>query len=267
MITVAAGARGRLRVRGQDTCPPGAPADHAAERKFCSINHDLRHRAMGGVVRRQTSGAMGALGEDGGRSPRIPCISARTAGAWSRSWLIRLMISCWWSRSSGSAVSDVWVSWRLLPSGVGNALIGRKAVTFCSWYPVIAMVGVDRFVDRPSVQTVQSGPSAARLRGIRAASAHGARGRTSHNPPVVGSSPTRPTVAELNKNSKIACLARRRLADPVHLDDDHAFAADVGQVAEHQRASLDGAQPWRLACEIPPSRKIIDSRTVSSSAT
>jgi hypothetical protein len=23
-----------------------------------------------------------------------------------------------------------------------------SAVTFCSWYPVIAMVGVDRFVDR-----------------------------------------------------------------------------------------------------------------------
>jgi hypothetical protein len=58
------------------------------------------------------------------------------------------MISCWWSRSSGSAVSDVWVSWRLLPSGVGNALIGRKTVTFCSWHPMIAMVGVDRFVDR-----------------------------------------------------------------------------------------------------------------------
>jgi hypothetical protein len=31
---------------------------------------------------------------------------------------------------------------------VGNALIGRKAVTFCSWHPMIAMVGVDRFVDR-----------------------------------------------------------------------------------------------------------------------
>lgn len=25
-----------------------------------------------------------------------------------------------------------------------------------------------------------------------------------------------------------------------HLDDDHAFAADVGQVDEHQRSSLDG---------------------------
>ena len=29
-----------------------------------------------------------------------------------------------------------------------HALIGRKAVTFCSWHPVAAMVGVDRFVDR-----------------------------------------------------------------------------------------------------------------------
>ena len=32
---ICAGARGRLRVRGQDTCPPGAPADHAAEREVC----------------------------------------------------------------------------------------------------------------------------------------------------------------------------------------------------------------------------------------
>ena len=38
----------------------------------------------------------------------------------------------------------------------------------------------------------------------------------------------------------------------IHLDDDHAFAVDVGQVGEHQRASLDGAQPWRFACELPP---------------
>jgi hypothetical protein len=45
----------------------------------------------------------------------------------------------------------------------------------------------------PSVQPVRSGPSAARLRGIRAAGAHNARSRASHNPPVVGSSPTRPT--------------------------------------------------------------------------
>ena len=47
----------------------------------------------------------------------------------------------------------------------------------------------------PSVQPVRSGPSAARLRGIPAASACDARSHTSHNPPVVGSSPTRPTCA------------------------------------------------------------------------
>jgi hypothetical protein len=52
---------------------------------------------------------------------------------------------------------------------------------------------VDRFVDRAIGAPVQSGPSAAQLRGIRAGSAYGARGRTSHNPPVAGSSPTRPT--------------------------------------------------------------------------
>ena len=45
----------------------------------------------------------------------------------------------------------------------------------------------------PSVQPVRSGPSAARLRGIPAASACDARSHTCHNPPVVGSSPTRPT--------------------------------------------------------------------------
>jgi len=43
------------------------------------------------------------------------------------------------------------------------------------------------------MRTVQSGLSAAQLRGIRAGSAYDARGRSSHNPPVVGSSPTRPT--------------------------------------------------------------------------
>ena len=43
------------------------------------------------------------------------------------------------------------------------------------------------------MQTVQSGASEARLRGIRAANAHDAWGRSSQNPPVVGSSPTRPT--------------------------------------------------------------------------
>ena len=43
------------------------------------------------------------------------------------------------------------------------------------------------------MRTVQLAPPAAGLRGIRAGSASAAPGRTSHNPPVVGSSPTRPT--------------------------------------------------------------------------
>ncbi len=42
------------------------------------------------------------------------------------------------------------------------------------------------------MQTVQLEPSAARLRGIRAGSASGAPGRATHNPAVLGSSPTRP---------------------------------------------------------------------------
>ena len=43
------------------------------------------------------------------------------------------------------------------------------------------------------MQVVQSQLWAARLRGICAGRAPGAPGRASHNPPVVGSSPTRPT--------------------------------------------------------------------------
>jgi hypothetical protein len=66
----------------------------------------------------------------------------------------------------------------------------------------------------PSVQPVRSGPSAARLRSIRAASAPGARGRSSHNPPVVGSSPTRPIACHLNKSSKRPSHAVDRLGLP-----------------------------------------------------
>ncbi len=46
---------------------------------------------------------------------------------------------------------------------------------------------------RLGMPSVQSGLSAACHRGICAGSAPGAAGRASHNPPVVGSSPTRPT--------------------------------------------------------------------------
>jgi hypothetical protein len=61
----------------------------------------------------------------------------------------------------------------------------------------------------PSVQPVRSAPSVTRLRGIRAGSAPGAPGRTSHNPPVVGSSPTRPTLLTCG----YAVETRRRCRD------------------------------------------------------
>jgi hypothetical protein len=66
--------------------------------------------------------------------------------------------------------------------------------------------------------------------------------------------PPAPHSKSANKIRKFALKLLRLilLANPVHLDDDYAFAADVGQVHEHQRASLDGAQPWRLACELSP---------------
>ena len=35
-----------------------------------------------------------------------------------------------------------------MPPGACSVPIGRAALTFCSWHPVIAMEGVDRFVDR-----------------------------------------------------------------------------------------------------------------------
>jgi hypothetical protein len=50
----------------------------------------------------------------------------------------------------------------------------------------------------------------AMTRGIGAASALGARGRTSHNPPVVGSSPTRPTYSYLRKRSEYLVWQGRR---------------------------------------------------------
>ena len=40
---------------------------------------------------------------------------------------------------------------------------------------------------------------------------------------------------EVNEADIVASIPGLR-----HLDDDHAFAADVGQVDEHQRSSLDG---------------------------
>jgi hypothetical protein len=54
------------------------------------------------------------------------------------------------------------------------------------------------------VLTVQLALPTAQLGSVRAASAPRASGRTSHNPPVVGSSPTRPTLHSMNKDSKIS---------------------------------------------------------------
>jgi hypothetical protein len=65
-----------------------------------------------------------------------------------------------------------------------------------------------------SVQTVRSGPPAARLHGIRAGSAYDAPGRTSHNPPAVGSSPTRPTCRAAARLGRHGGLAAR----PVRVD-------------------------------------------------
>jgi hypothetical protein len=44
-------------------------------------------------------------------------------------------------------------------------------------------------------------------------------------------------------------------AEPVHLNDDHPFAAGISQVNKHQPASLDRAQPRRLTGEVPPVEK------------
>jgi hypothetical protein len=52
---------------------------------------------------------------------------------------------------------------------------------------------VDRFVTGASVNPSAASAVSAITRVICAASATGAPDRTSHNPPVVGSSPTRPT--------------------------------------------------------------------------
>jgi hypothetical protein len=62
--------------------------------------------------------------------------------------------------------------------------------------------------DNPSAANAVS----AIIRVIGAASAHGARGRASHNPPVVGSSPTRPTVQSSGSAVKWGCRCPRRQA-------------------------------------------------------
>src|SRR5579871_6157919 len=71
----------------------------------------------------------------------------------------RQRLNCQWQ--------PVWVSGSVIAS-----LISRLEAWTGSW-------------TEPPVQTVQSGPSAARLRGIRAGSVPGAPSRSSHNPQVL----------------------------------------------------------------------------------
>ena len=66
---------------------------------------------------------------------------------------------------------------------------------------------VEWLEDDPSVLSAIS----AIFRAIGAASGHGARGRASHNPPAVGSSPTRPTC----ENSVSLGLVVDRVVDRV----------------------------------------------------
>src|SRR5690242_11572642 len=84
-----------------------------------------------------------------------------------------------------------YVSGRAQAPDIGRALLTMlRTVTGCSDTAPRSWTGS---WTEPSVPTVQSGPPVARLCGIRVDSAPGAQGHTSHNPPVVGSSPTRPT--------------------------------------------------------------------------
>ena len=67
---------------------------------------------------------------------------------------------------------------------MGKAIVGTAISTTNSWTG--SWTGAP---DNPSAVSAVS----AMIRVVCAASAHGVRGHTSHNPPVVGSSPTRPT--------------------------------------------------------------------------
>jgi hypothetical protein len=86
----------------------------------------------------------------------------------------------------------------------------------------------------PSAQPVRSLPSAARLRSIRAASAHDARSRTSHNPLVVGSSPTRLTCS--TPSGHIEQLPSGSWRAKVYAGTDRSPAGRSGS-ARHARPS------------------------------
>jgi hypothetical protein len=59
-------------------------------------------------------------------------------------------------------------------------------------------------------------------------------------------------------------IVRRRLVEPGHLDNHDPLATDVSQVAEHERSSLIDSEAGGIPVNDALSRKIIESRTVSS---
>src|SRR5439155_20779887 len=79
--------------------------------------------------------------------------------------------------------------WLFSRAAVGRALLGTLR-TVAGREEAGALLWTGSWTEL-LVQIVRSGPSAARLHGIRAGSAYDAPGHTSHNPPVVGST-TRP---------------------------------------------------------------------------
>jgi hypothetical protein len=70
----------------------------------------------------------------------------------------------------------------------------------------------------------------ARLRGIRAGSAYGARCRTSHNPPVVGSSPTRVVYIRRTIKPALGSMQVRKVRGPL-LDTLYARLMRCGNLA------------------------------------
>ena len=95
------------------------------------------------------------------------------------------------------------------------------------------------------MQTVQSGPSAARLHVICAASAVGARSRSSHNPTVVGSSPTRPTSDSIQNHPSLwsdllvvtDVVARPGTVIVFHQICDHYMGTSTSQRSRHARGT------------------------------
>jgi hypothetical protein len=80
-----------------------------------------------------------------------------------------------------------------MPVERGHALIGRAAVTFCSWHPVIAIVsrGPGRGPSHPCKRCNQGHQWHCFV--ASAASTLGAECRASHNPSVVSSNLASPT--------------------------------------------------------------------------